>query len=156
VLADFFVAFDPDDILSGYTSPESFVDRVLELTVKVMPSRSKRINVMNKTGNIDRRVLLQSICVSFIAALPTCVVRDIPEAQFSRIANNLNDSAFLTASVDASVHEIRLQLIAVSTASNMGDTIRLDFGKRSLKVRFPPFGRSRYYFRCYVEATAIV
>ncbi len=137
-LDDFFATFDPDDALSGNKSPEIFVDRVLDFIIAVMPSENKRINSRNKNGNPNRCVLLRSVCIGLINALPGFVMRDMSEAQFSRIAKILNDSAVLSASFDASVHEVRLQQITVSAASNMGNLIRSNFGERSLMVRFAP------------------
>jgi hypothetical protein len=128
-LAAFFIAFDSDGILScGNTSPDSFVGSLLNFVA------AQRINGRIKTDDsARRRVILQSVCIGLIVALSGCVGRDMPEAQFRRIAEVLNDSAE-SASADASVHAIGLRHITVNAASSLGDLIRSDFGERSLKV----------------------
>ena len=96
---------------------------------------AQRINGRIKTDDsARRRVILQSVCIGMIVALLGCVGRDMPEAQFHRIAEILNDSA-ASASADASFHAIGLRHIAVNAASNMGNLIRSDYGERSLEVR---------------------
>ena len=128
-LAAFFIAFDSDGILSGgNTSPDSFVGSFLNFVA------AHRINGRSKTDDsAGRGVILQSVCIGLIVALSGCVGRDMPEAQFHRIAEILNDSA-ASASADASVHAIGLRYITVNAASNMGNLIRSDFNERSLKV----------------------